>query len=330
MIDHEAWLGLTTEDIVEPDLPICDSHHHLWNSPERRYLLEELFRDIGGGNNIVSTVFVESESAKNQGTVQRFQPVAETRFTHDITTPEKSKSFGNTKVAAGIVGFADFRLGAEVAPVIDAHLAASDRFRGFRQISAWDPNSDSIRSASAPGLLLDKKFREGISCLKNYNLTFETFLYHPQIMDFVDVAGAFPDITMILDHVGSPIGIGPYASRRNEVIQEWKSAMAELAACPNVYIKIGGAGMSVLGFGWDRRAAPPNSIELAEAMSPYYLYCIEKFGAERCMFESNFPVDRASYSYTVLWNAFKRMSKDFSREERSALFYSTALKAYRL
>jgi len=330
LTEHNTKLTKTTEDIIDPELPICDPHHHLWDFPDRRYLLKELFEDIGGGHNIVQTVFVESESAKKQDTIQRLEPVRETKFTHDITDQRVSRRYGTTRVADGIVGFADLRLGTEVTPVIEAHLATSDRFRGIRQICSWDANSDIIHSNSTPRLLLDTKFRAGLACLKGYNLTFETFLYHPQLKEFVDLVRTFPDIPIILDHVGGPLGIGPYAGKRWEIFREWKNDMAALADCPNAFVKLGGLGMPICGFGWGERTTPPSSFELAEAMAPYYLYCIEKFGTERCMFESNFPVDKISYSYDTLWNAFKRICKGFSSKERADLFYNSAVKFYRL
>jgi L-fuconolactonase len=326
----EGWPGLTTEEIIEPELPICDPHHHLWDTPGRQYLLDELFQDIGGGHNIVQTVFIESASARQYDEPQIMQPVNETEFTHEITASKSSSKYGKTKVAAGIVGFADFTLGSGVVPVLEAHLAASDRFRGIRQICSWDANSDIIHSTAAPGLLMDTGFREGAACLQKYGLSFETFIYHPQLTELVDMARALPDITIILDHIGGPLGIGPYADKRDEIFLEWKKAMADLSACPNVFIKLGGLGMPICGFGWSERDVHPNSTEIATETAPYYLWCIEKFGVGRCMFESNFPVDKASYSYDIMWNAFKRISKDFSPEERAALFYDTAVKAYRL
>jgi L-fuconolactonase len=328
--EQEAGLSLTIEDVIDPELPICDPHHHLWNSPDRRYLLEDLFQDLGGGHNIVQTVFVESSSAKKEAISQRMQPVEETRFIHDITRQNETRKYGATRVAAGIVGFANLLLGTDAAPIIEAHIAASDRFHGLRQICSWDANSDAIHSTSPPHLLMEDKFREGFSCLRKYGLTFETFIYHPQLAEFLDLARAFPDIPIVLNHIGGPLGIGPYAGKRAEVFQEWKRNMGLLAACPNVFLKLGGLGMPVCGFDWSKRKAPPHSSELAEAMAPYYLWCIEKFGVERCMFESNFPVDKASYSYTVLWNAFKRICSGFSAGERAFLFSKTAIKVYRL
>jgi L-fuconolactonase len=329
MTEHDTWLARQIEDAIEPELPICDPHHHLWNSSNRRYLLEDLFKDIGGGHNIIRTVFVESSSAYAGAMDQVMEPVEETRFTHAITDRNESRKYGPTLVADGIVGFANLILGAKVAAVLEEHIAASDRFRGIRQICSWDSDS-AIRSMSVPHLLLDKHFREGFACLKRYELTFETFIYHPQLMDFVDLARSFPDVTLILNHIGGPLGVGFYAGKRDQVFLEWKKYMKLLVACPNVYVKLGGQGMPVCGFAWDERKTPPDSVELADAMAPYYLWCIETFGVERCMFESNFPVDRASYSYTVLWNAFKRICTGFSGGERASLFHDTAAKVYRL
>ena len=166
--------------------------------------------------------------------------------------------------------------------------------------------------------------------MQKYGLSFDAWLYHPQLTELADLVRAFPNVSIIVDHIGGLLGIGPYTGKREEVFQQWESGIAELAACPNVVVKLGGLGMPLCGFGWNERVTPPNSAELAEAMLPYYHSCIEQFGANRCMFESNFPVDKVSYSYTIMWNAFKRISRDFSPEERAALFYDTAVRVYRL
>ena len=330
--EREAWLTLTIEDPIEPDLPICDPHHHLWDHPNDRYLLEELLQDTGGGHHIVQTVFVECESMYRESGPQEMQPVGETEFVQGIAVQSASGQYGRTAVAAGIVGFADLSLGAAVVPVLEAHIAASgEQFRGIRQPCTWDANPDIVSYKKSPkGLLLDPKFREGFACLQKYSLSFDAWLYHPQLMELVDLARAFPDIPIIVDHIGGPLGVGPYARKRAEVLQEWKRGMTALATCPNVVVKVGGLGMLRCGFGWHERITPPSSAELAEAMAPYYRWCIEQFGVDRCMFESNFPADKMSYSYTVLWNVFKRISEDFSAEDRGALFYDTAAKVYRL
>jgi predicted TIM-barrel fold metal-dependent hydrolase len=330
--ERESWLKLTIEEPIEPELPICDPHHHLWDRPNDRYLLEDLLQDTGGGHRIVKTVFVECLSMYRKDGPKEMQPVGEIEFVQAIAEQNKGGPHGQTDVAAGIVGFADLTIGDAVIPVLEAHIAASEsRFRGIRYISTWDASPDIISTRKPPqGLLLDPKFREGFACLKKYDLSFDAWLYHPQLMELVDLARAFPDITIILNHIGGPLGTGPYAGKRAEVFQDWQRGIAALATCHNVAVKLGGLGMPRNGFGWHERTIPPASAELAEAMGPYYRYCIEQFGPDRCMFESNFPVDKISYSYSVLWNAFKRISEGFSPQERGALFHDTAVKIYRL
>jgi L-fuconolactonase len=336
--EHGAWLGMIIEEPIDPELPICDPHHHLWDRlaredrPADRYLLEELLQDIGGGHNIVHTVFVECRSMYRSYGPQEMQPVGETEFVQGIAAQSASGQYGATMVAAGIVGHADLTLGAAVTAVLEAHIAASsNRFRGIRHSSVWDASTD-IRPYMNPakGLLLDSKFRQGFGCLQKYGLSFDAWLYHPQLSELADLARAFPDTTIILDHIGGLLGTGPYAGKREEVFQQWKKGITELSACPNVVVKLGGLGMPVCGFGWNEQTTPPNSTELARAMAPYYHWCIEQFGVDRCMFESNFPVDKASYSYNVMWNAFKRISVAFSPEEKAALFHDTAVRVYRL
>ena len=330
--EREAWLNLTVEEAIEPDLPICDPHHHLWERPDNRYLLDELLRDLGGGHSIVQTVFVECRSMYRNSGPEEMRPVGETEFVQGIAAQSASGQYGTTLVAAGIVGHANLSMGDAVAPVLEAQVAASkNRFRGIRHISAWDQSPDVTPNRNLPGgLLMDQKFREGFGCLQRYGLSFDAWLYHTQLVELVDLARTFPEVPIIADHIAGPLGIGPYAGRREEVFQEWKQGIAELAACPNVVVKVGGLGMAIGGFGWHQRSTPPGSEELSEAMAPYYLWCIEQFGADRCMFESNFPVDKAAYSYTVMWNAFKRIAKDFSDRDRAALFHDTAVRVYRL
>ncbi|MFC1929759.1 amidohydrolase family protein [Chloroflexota bacterium] len=319
------------EDPIDPTLPICDSHHHLWDHPNDRYLLEEFLQDTGGGHHIVQTVFIQCVSMYRKYGSQEMQPVGETEFVESIAARCVGRQHGAPAVAAGIVGFADLSLGDAVAPVLEAHIATSrDRFRGIRQSCIWDASADIKSFDRVKGLMLNPKFREGFSYLQKYGLSFDSWQYFTQLMELVDLARAFPNTSIIVDHVGGPLGIGPYAGRGKEVFQEWKRGMTALATCPNVVVKLGGLGMPRCGFGWHERANPPSSTELADAMAPYYLSCIEFFGVGRCMFESNFPVDKISYSYTILWNAFKRITEDFSPVERAALFRNTAVKVYRL
>ncbi len=330
--EREAWLALTIEDAIEPDLPICDPHHHFWDRGGVRYLLDELSKDLAGGHRIAQTLFIECRSMYRAHGPEEMRSVGETEFVQGFAAQSASGQYGPTTVAAGIVSNADLTLGAAVEPVLEAHMAASsNRFRGVRFSCAWDasPEIASGRSNS-PGMLLDAKFREGFACLEKLGLSFDALLYHTQLGELADLARAFPGVTIILNHIGRPLGVGPYAGKREEVISEWKKGINTVAACPNVAVKVGGLGNTISGFDWHQRAIPPASAELAGTMAPYFLYCIEQFGPNRCMFESNFPVDKASFSYTTIWNAFKRISQDFSQEERLALFHDTAVKAYRL
>ena len=331
--DHDAWLGLIVEEPIDPELPICDPHHHLWDRPNDRYLLNELLQDTGGGHHIVQTVFVECQSGYRKDGPKEMQPMGETEFVEAIAARNKNRQGQLTDVAAGIVSFADLTLGNKVAPVLEAHIAAgNNRFRGIRHISTWTASpADIMATQNAPeGLLLDPKFREGFACLQKYGLSFDAWLYFPQLMDLVDLAKAFPDIAIIVDHIGGLVRVGPYAGKNDEVFRDWKRGIVALATCPNVSVKLGGLGTPRCGFDWYKQATPPSSSEIAKAIAPYFNWCIEKFGVERCMFESNFPVDKISFSYTVMWNAFKRLSKNISPQERAALFFDTAAKVYRL
>jgi predicted TIM-barrel fold metal-dependent hydrolase len=277
------------------------------------------------------TVFVECRQFYRSEGPAELRPVGETEFVEAIAGPVNTRT-GVTDVAAGIVGFADLTLGLEVQPVLEAHLEASGRFRGVRHASAWDASDRVYNAHTNPPrhLLENPRFRAGLACLERSGLSFDAWLYHPQIPELADLAQAHAGLTIILNHMAGPLGIGPYAEYRDGVFACWKKNMAALARCANVFVKLGGRCLTMAGFGWHKRKRPPDSAELAEAIGPYYRTCIEYFGSERCMFESNFPVDRASCSYTVLWNAFKRLSADYSVSERAALFHATASRVYRL
>ncbi len=264
---------------------------------------------------------------------EALRAVGETEFVNGIAAMSASGLYGPTRVAAGIVGTAQLRLGAAAAPVLDAQIAAGGgRFRGIRLGAAWDadPAVGSHRTRPPQGLLGHDDYRAGFALLAPRRLTFEAWCYHRQIPDVTALARAFPDTTIILDHFGGPPGVGSYAGRAKEVYAEWRGFITELATCPNVVAKLGGINMEVNGFAWHERPRPPSSQELADATRPYYEYTIEKFGVDRCMFESNFPVDAVSCSYTVLWNSFKRLTAKYSAEEKAKLYHDTAARVYRL
>ncbi len=329
---ESPWLAQVREEIVEPARPVCDPHHHLWDHPGSRYLLDELLEDVGSGHNVVSTVFVECASMYRADAPEALRPVGETEFVNGVAAMSASGAYGRLRACAGIVGFADLTLGARVGEVLDLHLARSDRFRGIRHAAGWDPDERVRNSHTHPprGLLLDPAFRAGFAELARRGLSFDAWLYHPQIPELTDLARAFPDVTIVLDHLGGPLGIGPYEGRREEILEGWRRDLAELARCDNVHAKLGGMVMPINGFGFHKRDRPPTSDELVAATSRYYRHAIDCFGPERCMFESNFPVDKQSCSYHVLWNAFKKLVADASEVEKARLFHDTAVEVYRL
>ena len=321
---------MTAEAPLEPALPLCDPHHHLWDRPNDRYFLEDLIRDTSRGHNIIATVAVECRAMYRKQGSAAMKPVGETEFLDGVAAQALSDPKTETLVAAAIVGHADLSLGDAAAQVLDAHLACSpERFRGIRHSTTWDA-CETIRSDVRQGLLLDRAFRRGFACLRRYGLSFDAWLYHPQLLELADLARAFPDVMIILDHIGGPLGIGPYEGKGAEVFQVWSRGIADLANCPNVVVKLGGLGSDRSGFDWHKRAVPPTSTELATEMAPYFEWCIEKFGVARCMFESNFPVEKRVNSYVVVWNTFKRMTQGYSAAERQALFHDTAARVYRL
>jgi L-fuconolactonase len=261
------------------------------------------------------------------------RPVGEVEFVNGVAAMSASGIYGKTRVAAGIVGQADLTLGSRVEPVLSALArAGGDRFRGIRHITSWDADA-SIRNPdypSPPGLMADKTFREGVAMVGRLGLSFETFLYHPQIDELANLAGSFPDVKIVLNHLGGPLGIGAYRGKRNEVFSRWAASMKALAARQNVYIKIGGLGQRYSGLGFNEQAEQPSSDVLAAAFRPYVETCIKAFGTSRSMFESNFPVDKVAYSYQVFWNACKLLAKGASNTEKADLFAGTAARVYRL
>jgi predicted TIM-barrel fold metal-dependent hydrolase len=334
---NDDWLALTVEAPLEPDLRICDPHHHLWDLQTTRlaphYLLDEILQDVQSGHNVVSTVFIECGAMFKAAGPEAMRPVGETEFVNGIAAMSASGMYGPVRIAAGIVGTADLQLGDAVAAVLDAHLVAGGgRFRGIRLGATWDASEAVPNHRTNPprGLFLRADFRAGFAHLAPRQLTFEAWCYHHQIPEVTALARAFPDTTIVLDHFGGPIGIGPYAGKADEVYAQWCAHISELARCDNVVAKLGGINMEVNGFDWHTRPRPPTSQELMEATRPYYEFTLEQFGVQRCMFESNFPVDKVTCSYTVLWNSFKRLTAGYSADEKVQLFHDTAARVYRL
>ena len=332
------WLALTEEPTLEPELPICDPHHHFWDFrteriPYQRYLLHELIADIDSGHNVRSTVFVEARAMYRADGPEEMRPVGEVEFVQGLAAASASGLYGESRAAAAIVGHANLNLGERVEPILEALQAASpNRFRGIRHSVTWDPHPE-IAGASAyrtEGQLAREDFRAGARVLASMGMSFEAWMYAPQLPELADFARAVPDLTIISNHIGGLLRDGPYGGRDDEVLANWRSGIAAIAACPNVHMKLGGIGMPRTGFDWHEREQPIGSEELAASMAPFMNYCIEQFGPERCMFESNFPVDKVSFSYHVMYNAFKRLSSGYSDDERAALFHDTAARAYRI
>jgi predicted TIM-barrel fold metal-dependent hydrolase len=331
---RQDWLDRRREAAIEPDLPIVDAHHHLWERPGWRYLLDELLADIkASGHNVVATVFMQCQAMYRADGDVALRPIGETEFVNGIAAAAASGTYGKTLACAGIVGHADLRLGAAVRDVLEAHIrAGGGRFKGIRYISTWDADASLLNplSAGPPGLLADAQFREGFAQLQPLGLTFDAWLFHPQIGELTDLARAFPHTGIVLDHLGGIVGIEAYAGLRQEVFAQWSRSIRTLSSFPNVYVKLGGLGMRINGFGFEQGADPPSSEMLAATWRPYIEICIEAFGPRRCMFESNFPVDKGSYGYGEAWNAFKRLTQGASPDERAALFGDTAKRVYRL
>jgi predicted TIM-barrel fold metal-dependent hydrolase len=329
------WLALTQEPILEPELPICDPHHHFWDFrtgriPYQRYLLHELIADVDCGHNVRSTVFIEAHAMYRAAGPAEMRPVGEVEFVQGLAAASASGLYGQCRAAAAIVGHADLKLGDRVEPVLEALQAASpNRFKGIRHIVTWDADP-RVESRETQGVLSSAEFHAGAKALARMGLSLDTICCFPQLPELVEFARATPDLPIIVNHLGGLNRTGPFADRDDAVMPAWKSGMAALAKCPNVMLKLGGIGMPRFGFGWHLRDKPIGSEELAASMAPLLSYCIDQFGPDRCMFESNFPVDKVSFSHPIVFNAFKRLSQGYSAAERAALFHDTAVKAYRI
>ena len=330
---NNEWLALVQEDIIDPDRPIVDPHHHFWqDGPPRSYpyLLEDLWLDTNAGHLIEQTVFIEAGADYRTDGPDELRPIGETQFVAAIAARSAQ---GEGATVAAIVGHANLSLGAEAGPVLEAHVEAGQGlFRGIRHHGSWDASPDvpNSRIEPPPHLFLSDSFQDGVRLLGEMGLSFDVWCYHPQLPEVVALANACPDTTLIVNHLGGVLGIGPYAGKRDETFEQWKRDYAALRECANVFGKIGGLAQGVNGYGWEKRELPPTSDEIVEIQRPYYLHAIECLGPDRCMFESNFPVEKESVSYHVLYNAFKKITADFSEDEKDYLFRGTAIKAYRL
>jgi predicted TIM-barrel fold metal-dependent hydrolase len=327
------WLAKRGEEILEPELPIIDPHHHLWDKPRYTYLFPDLLADVGSGHKIVATMYEQAREMYRADGPEELQSLGETEFVNGVAAMSASGKYGATRCIAGIVGFVDLRLGSRAKGLLERHIAVSDnRLRGIRNGSTWsdDPTLKTFTAGGPQGLLLDKTFREGFAALVALDLTFDGWMFQTQLGDLADLAKAFPQARIVLNHVGGPVAIGPYAGKRDEAFAAWRTGIQQIAGFPNTYVKLGGLGMKMIGFDFFNNPEPPSSQDLEKAWRPYVETCISAFGPQRAMFESNFPVDKGTCSYQVLWNAFKRIAAGYSADETTALFSGAAKRAYRL
>jgi predicted TIM-barrel fold metal-dependent hydrolase len=350
--------SIPVEPAIEPDIPIVDAHHHLWFiaepppevkvSPDKmtvldhlaevrrrqqRYLYDEFLADLRSGHKFDASVFVECHMFYRPHGPEKMKSVGEVEFANGVAAMAASGIFGEEKVCAGIVGGVDLSLGDAVEEVLVAHLqAGGGRYRGIRDKGTYFDEDETIFGAGVnrPRVLLDKNFRAGVKQLEPLGLSLDVFILEPQLPELIDLANAFPDTRIIVNHVGGPVGTGRYTGKREERFPIWRDNMRELARNPNISVKLGGLAMPILNFKSLMSGRSATSAELAEEWKPYIDSCIDAFGVDRCMFESNFPIDSATCSFSVLWNAFKRLTSGASRDEKIALFSGTAKKIYRL
>ena len=327
MAQREAWLALVAEDIIDPAREIVDPHHHLWNRQGRIYEMAELARDTNSGHNVVQTMYIECRSYWDTAGPENLRPVGETRRVVEMAAGSDAKA-----QITGIIGFADLR-DAGLGEILVAHKTAGQGLlRGIRQSGAWDrdPDALAIVGRGVPGQYSDPNFRLGVAMLAEHGLTYDTWHYHHQADDFLELAQTVPGTVMILDHFSTPLGVGRFAGQRDAIFAQWKDDMVALAQCTNVRAKLGGLAMADNGWAWQDRVLPPTSDEFVAAYGDWYHHMIACFGPDRCMFESNFPVDRISISYHVLWNAFKKIAARYSEAEQAMMFAGTARAVYGL
>lgn len=338
-----------TEAIIEPDLPIIDPHHHLWDlrpllpvfpephhpfiaavSRSPYYTFNELHADATSGHNIIATVFMECGAFYRAGADDDMKVLGETEYVNGVAAQSASGLYGNLRLCDAIIGHVDLRLGDGARAILEAHMALTPRFKGIRHQGAWNADPDVLGPPfHAPeGLYRDPSFRKGFAHLAPLGLTFDAWVLEPQLSDVLDLARAFPDQKIVLDHCGTPLGMGSYKGKLSERFDIWRKAIQEVASCPNVSVKLGGLAMSFAGMPDHGPEAGLSSEALAAMWRPYIETCIEAFGPSRAMFESNYPVDKWGASYPVLWNAFKRITQGASADEKRALYAGTAARFY--
>ncbi len=333
LIIRPDWLARRTEAPIDPDRPIIDPHHHLWERPNAHYLFHDLLEDVTAGHNIRATVYIQCRSMHRASGPEELRPVGEVEFAAGAAAMAESGHYGDCHINAGIVGTCDLTLGDRLGPVLDAlEAGAHGRLRGIRMPVATsdDPAINASVVSPAPGLMLTDDMAAGVRMLGTRGLTLDIWAFQTQMREAYELAKKAPGTTIIIDHVGGVLGIGGFTGRRAAMFDGWRADMAALASLPNVRVKLGGLAMHTPGFGFETRADPPGSEELADAWRPYIDACITLFGPERSMFESNFPVDKGMVSYVTCWNAFKRLAAKHSAADQDLMFFGTAAETYRL
>ena len=337
-LSQAEWLAQVSEEVIDPDQRIIDPHHHLWpgvsidsSQSSTQYLLEELWADTGSGHNVTHTVFIDCGQCYWDLADSNLNPVGETEFVKALA--DLSKENSQQATISGIIGHVDMLLGFESERILEKHLEVGQGlFKGIRHAGGWDPHPNVRNSHhnACEGLYLKSDFLDGLQTLAKLGYVFEAWQYHHQIPQITQLADKFPDLTIILNHFSGPLGIGPYANKEKEIFAQWQKDLKVLSQHQNVYAKLGGLAMPVNGFGFHTQTQPPTSDEFLTVQKKYYETALEYFTPARCMFESNFPVDKASISYAVLWNAFKKLARSYSPEEKDSLFYKTATEVYRI
>ena len=334
-----SWPAQAEEAIVDPQTPIIDAHHHLWRQKDmtgesrHAYELDDFWSDTDSGHNVIGTIFIECGANYFSHGPKAMRPVGETEYVAAIAKKSRQETSPGRPPILGIVSHADLQLGTAVNKIIEAHIEAGNGlFRGIRHSSAYylDPPIIDRYAGRIEHLMMQENFRAGFSQLEPAGITFDAWLLHPQIPELTALARAFPNTTIIFNHFGGPLGVGPYEGKKSEVYRIWKRDISELASCDNVVAKLGGLAMPINGWGWDQRDLPASSDEIVAAHQDYYLHTIDCFSPVRCMFESNFPVDKLSVSYPVLWNGLKKIANRFNDKEKEQLFRGTAKWVYRL
>jgi len=334
---RQEWLNQYIEDPILPNFPIIDPHHHLWDVGFGRYYIEELLEDINSsGHNIEATVYIMSSSNTKiyaKDGLEEFKPLTEIEFATSEGKRADHIPDNKVKVNASIVGSVDLTFGSKLEPVLEKAINISEgRLKGIRMLLAShsDPRISSGAVKSDLGLMLHPNFIDGAKCIQNADLSLDFWIYHTQLNEMEKIARALPDLTIILNHVGGPIHLGEYEGKQAVTHREWRSAMIRLSRIPNINVKLGGLGMAVNGAKFHNDKIPPNSVQLSDVWKPWIYETIDMFGFDRCMFESNFPVDKGSCSYGTLWNAFKILATDMSDDEKNKLFSKNAARIYKI